>query len=199
MGTTKIQHPDPPPKEKESGHPGCMLPHLIGSKKFFFLPTCALCSFLASANGNGTNYWVYNTHMSKLHCMTVDVHLWLLCSAARTSLLRLPFHFADHKKNAQCIRSWSVCACKACDVGKSISSHNSRLAWTHSLRWSATAYTAWMKLSLRPANMATWASTKQSYCFWFAHVETFKWSEAFYSPLNKSKCITPYVRCDVCE
>jgi len=37
MGTTKIQHPDPPPKEKEPGHPGCMLPHLIGCKNIFCL------------------------------------------------------------------------------------------------------------------------------------------------------------------
>jgi hypothetical protein len=183
MGTTKIQHPNPPPKEKEPGHPGCMLPQLIGSKNCF-LPMCALCHF-----------WPRLMAMARtieciiLTCPNSTAWLWTcisdLCSAARTSLLRLPFHFADHKKNAQCIRSWSVCACKACDVGKSISSHNSKLACTHSLRWSATDCIAWMKLSLRPANMSPRAGTKQSYCFWLANVVTFKWSEAFYSPLKK--------------
>jgi hypothetical protein len=37
IGTTKIQHSYPPPKEKNLGPP-----HLIGCKKFFFAYMCSL-------------------------------------------------------------------------------------------------------------------------------------------------------------
>jgi hypothetical protein len=133
------------------------------------------------------NYCVYNIILT---CPNSTAWLWTcisdLCSAARTSLLRLPFHFADHKKMPSAFDHDQFVLFKACDVGKSISSHNSKLACTHSLRWSATDCIAWIKLSLRPANMSTRAITKQkSYCFWLANVVTFKCSEAFYCPFKK--------------
>jgi hypothetical protein len=38
MGTEKIQHPHPPSKGKKHGPTGWMMPHSIGSKKYFCQP-----------------------------------------------------------------------------------------------------------------------------------------------------------------
>ncbi len=72
LGTKKIQQPQPPPKEKNVSPPTCMLPHLIGYKKFCFL-TCVLCHFLprllagtrimlAYWNKGHVTLWPYHLH-----------------------------------------------------------------------------------------------------------------------------------------